>query len=270
MPFGRDDLDLGEEGAIERVLEGMDFDVIVNAAALTNVDECERREDEAEAVNAIAPGRLAEAAKARGARMVQVSTDYVLDGEAPGLRVEGDGVAPLGVYARTKLAGEWAVLAVSPDFPVVRTSWIFGPDRPGFVEGILGRALREPRVEAIEDKEAAPTYSLDFAEHLEALLEHPGAGGVVHLCNAGACSWKEFGQAVLDFAAEAGLPLRARTVDGMAMDQMGSFVAKRPRHTAMATKVLEALTGRRPRPWREALAEYVVSDLAGRCRKGRL
>ena len=269
VALDRTALDLRDEQQIEACLEGVAFDVLINPAALTSVDYCETHEEEARAVNGRAPGLLAEISARKGARFFQVSTDYVFDGRLPGLRREEDPVNPLGVYGMTKLEGERAVHAVSRSFLVLRTSWIFGPDRPSFVESLLKQALSESRVEAIEDKESAPTYSEDLGGWIEELLD-VGGEGVVHLCNAGACSWREYAQAAVEIAGNAGLPLRARAVEGLSIETMSSFVAPRPRYTAMATDKLAHLTDRRPRPWQTALKAYLEDYFVPRWREGSI
>ena len=140
----------------------------------------------------------------------------------------------------------------------VRASWVFGPDRPSFVDQILQRALENDTVAAIADKIAVPTYTLDAARLLRPFLEAvPGspisqpplfpsaasAGGVLHLCNGGACTWQQYGQFALDTAAAAGVPLRARTVAPQQMADLKAFIARRPRNTAMSTARLTSLPG---------------------------
>ncbi len=258
------DLDLADGEEIRRRLGGEEFEVLLNPAALTNVDYCEDHEAEAFAVNAQAPGLLAEICREKAARMIHISTDYVFDGRDEGPRRESDPPNPLGVYGRSKLAGEEAVLGVSGEILVVRTSWVFGPDRPSFIDYILESALEKERVEAIEDKWSTPTYAPEFAELLRPLLGAGSAGGILHLSNRGRCSWREYGQVALDCAAGLGFPLKAREVEGIAMEDLERFVAVRPRHTAMSTERYTKLTGTRPRGWEEAVAAFVADDFAPR------
>ncbi|MES2707114.1 MAG: dTDP-4-dehydrorhamnose reductase [Verrucomicrobiota bacterium] len=257
IAWDRKAMDLKEP---ERILDhfgAVQFDAVIHCAALTAVDYCEQHPDEARAVNTEAPALMAKICRERGARLIHVSTDYVYDGRTPGLRVETDPTAPLGVYAASKRAAEEAVLAASADFLVARTSWVFGPDRASFADTVLDRARREADGGAIADKWGTPSYSHDAAALLEALLLNPDATGIVNLCNAGACSWLEYGQACLDLAAEAGIPLKCRTLKPLRLAEMSAFTAPRPVHTAMDTTRLATLTGLRVRPWREALAEYI-------------
>lgn len=254
--LGRADLDLANPGAVEATLRATEFDVLLTPAALTNVDYCEAHPDEAMAVNARAPGLMAAAAAEKGARMIHFSTDYVFDGRDSAPRGEADVVNPLGAYGRSKAAGEAAVLAVDDEFLVARVSWIFGPDRPSFLDSIIRRAMVEDEVSAIADKFSTPSYSHDLVAMVEVLLERASTGGLLHLCNAGECSWQRYGQVGLDAAAAAGVPLRARQVDAMALADM-NFAAPRPQHTAMSPARYAAISGAAPRPWEESVGEYV-------------
>lgn len=253
-------LPLNELEAIEGRLWAVDFNVLVNCAALTNVDYCEGHRDEAFLLNATAPERLAQICEKRGARCIHISTDYVFDGAAKRPYTESDAASPISVYGESKLAGERAVLAMSPRNWSVRVSWVFGPDRASFVDQVVARALKEEVVEAVADKWATPTYTVDAARLLRPFLAGLNGGGVLHLSNGGVCSWQEYGQWALDCAVEAGLPLKARRVGALAMADLKAFVAKRPPFSAMNTSKLRGLTGQEVRGWKEAVREYVLGQ----------
>lgn len=257
IAWDRKAMDLRVPERIDDHFRAVLFDVVIHCAAVTSVDYCEQHPDEARAVNTKAPERIAQLCAERGARLIHLSTDYVYDGTHPGLRVESDVTAPLGVYAQTKLAAEQAVLSVCPHFLVARTSWVFGPDRESFADMILKRAAKEKNCGAIADKWSNPSYSHDLAALLEALALNPAATGTVNLCNAGSCSWLEYGQACLDIAEEAGIPLKTRTLRPLQLAEMPGFLSPRPVHTAMDTTRLADLARLRIRPWREALTEYI-------------
>ena len=257
IAWDRKAMDLRSPGQIEDHFGALAFDAVIHCAAVTSVDYCEQHPEEALAVNTDATARIARLCRERGARLVHVSTDYVYDGRSPGLRTESDPCAPLGAYARTKHAAELAVLEADARFVVARASWIFGPDRPGFVDSIIERAGKDSACGAIADKWSNPSYSLDLAENLEALVLNPAAAGPVNLCNAGACTWLEYGQAALDLAHAAGVPLKCRTLAPQRCADMPGFLSPRPIHTAMDTTRLAALTGKPVRPWQEALADYI-------------
>lgn len=255
--FPRASLDIGDSAKIREVLGAADFDVLVNCAAQTNVDRCEKDADEAFLLNEKAVGMMAQVASEKKARCVHISTDYVFDGEKTTPYTEEDEARPISIYGASKLGGEKQLLAVSEEHLAVRVSWVFGPDRPSFVDQVLQRALEQEAVAAIADKVAVPTYTLDASRLLRPLLEPGSARGVIHLCNAGSCTWQEYGQFALDCAMQAGVPLQGRIVAPQKMVDLKAFIARRPVYTAMSTKKLATVTGLTPRPWQEAVEEYV-------------
>ena len=258
--FARADLDIGDDGKMQAALAG--FDVLVNCAALTNVDLCETEPELAHRINAHAVKTLAEIASANGARVIHISTDYVFDGAKQTPYVEEDAAEPISVYGASKRAGEVALLGVSDKHLAVRVSWVFGPDRASFIDGILKRALEHDHAEAIADKIAVPTYTLDAAHLLRPFLADIPAGGLLHLCNGGACTWQEYGQHAIDCAVAAGVSMKARTVAPLKMADLKAFIARRPPNTAMSTEKLARLSGAVPRPWEVAVEEYVRAHWA--------
>ena len=262
--LSRSELDLADADQLRNRLGGMQFDVLVNCAAQTNVDRCETNAEEAFAINRDAVRVLAEICSARGARCIHISTDYVFDGEKTTPYVEEDPARPISQYGASKHEGEEVLLAVDPAHLAVRVSWVFGPDRPSFVDQVVQRALTNETAEAIGDKWAVPTYTLDVAELLRPFLRAKREGGLLHLCNGGSCTWQEYGQFALDCAASAGLPLQARTVGPLKMAELKAFIARRPVHTVMSTAKLTRITGAQPRSWQEAVQEYVATHLVPR------
>lgn len=259
--FDRGSLDLADGDRLREVLNATAFDALINPAAMTSVDQCQEQSELAWAVNAEAPKIMANVCREKGVRFVHVSTDYVFDGRAPGLRKEDDPCNPLGIYGETKRAGEVGVLEADSSALVVRTSWVFGPERPAFPDSIVQRALVGERVEAIADKWSAPTYADDFARYLEPLLEPGSAAGILHLCNSGSCNWQEYGQAALDCALAGGLPLKTQTVEPLLLEDMKQFAVPRPVHTAMDTAHFRDLGFGIPRPWQDALSEYLENEI---------
>jgi dTDP-4-dehydrorhamnose reductase len=136
---------------------------------------------------------------------------------------------------------------------------VFGPDRPSFIDQILKRAKESPELSAIADKWAVPTYTLDAARWLRPLLGPIPVPGVIHLCNGGSCTWQEYGQFAVDCLAQRGVPLRGRAVAPLKLAEMKAFIAERPVYTVMSNAKLASLIGETPRPWKEAVAEYVSS-----------
>ncbi len=259
--FARSELDLGQLDRLRSVLQARDFDVLINCAAQTNVDRCEKERAEAFALNAEAPGVLAEICAEKSARLIHISTDYVFDGEKREPYVEEDEAKPISVYGESKLEGERRVLAAEGKHVVARVSWVFGPDRPSFIDWVIEQARTKKGVAAVADKFSTPTYTLDLAEMLPPLWDPATTGGIFHLSNRGQCSWREYGQWALDCCERKGIPLRTRTLGGLLLCEMKQFVARRPVYSALATDRYDRLTGRKPRPWQEAVRDYVKHSL---------
>ena len=190
--------------------------------------------------------------------MVHVSTDYVFDGNTHRPLSESDEPCPSNEYGRTKLEGERLVLAAAPDALVARVSWLFGLDKDSFPDRIIKTALTSDHVDAVSDKWSSPTYAEDLAAWLEPMVTREvECSGVLHLCNSGWASWQEYGQEALAIALRSGLPLIAREVAPFSMEGFAEFKAVRPPFTVLATDRFESITGRKPRPWQDALADYV-------------
>jgi dTDP-4-dehydrorhamnose reductase len=257
LGFTRAQLDITDPAALEAALGPLDFDVLVNCAAQTNVDRCETQPDEAYAINRDAVRNIARICSAKGARCLHISTDYVFEGLQRIPYIEEDQAVPISVYGESKRAGELALFDIDPAHLAVRVSWVFGPDRPSFIDQILQKAKTSEKVEAIGDKWAVPTYTLDIAQLLQPFLRERREGGLLHVCNTGECTWQEYGQYALDCAREGGVPLRTHYVDALKMADLKAFIAKRPVYTVMSTSRLAGLTGVAPRPWQEAVREYV-------------
>src|ERR1700730_11715478 len=164
--FNHAQLDLSDLGKIRETLSRNDFDVLVNAAAFTNVDLSEKEKDQAFRVNAEAPRVLAKICREKNAQLIHFSTDYVFSGEKRDPYVEEDEARPISVYGQSKLEGEKAVLDVSDSHLVIRVSWVFGPDRPSFLDQMIARARETESVAAVADKFSAPTYTRDIADML--------------------------------------------------------------------------------------------------------
>ena len=228
-------------------------DVVVNCAALTNVDDAESDPVGAHAINAVGPANLADACARVGARLVHLSTDYVFSGDDARPYEVGDRTGPLSVYGRSKLDGELAVHAVLPDAHVVRTSWVYtGGGGTDFVAVMRRLASTDRVIDVVDDQTGSPTYAKDL---VAALLQIAGGGvdaPVLHVTNAGSASRFEQARAVFE---EVGAdPDRVRPVGTAAVPRP----ARRPVFSAlsMADSVRAGLTPLRP--WREALAEAVA------------
>ena len=259
----RSDLDLTAPESIRSALEGLDFDRLILPAAMTAVDPCETDPETAFAINAAAPKLVAEICAAKGAHMTYVSTDFVFDGAKPDAYDEDDAAEPISVYGASKLKGETNVLEADPGHLVVRVSWLYGPGKPAFPEWIVGKACAETEIALPGDKTGSPTSSVDVADWIAALIldpARPPAAGIYHLCNSGSCTWRDWGQACIDLAREAGVPVIAETIAANTLADIPAFLAPRPANSVMSNAKLAAFTGVEPRPWRQALREHFVES----------
>ena len=246
--LGREDLDVTDRDAVFAAVEG--HDVVVNAAAYTAVDAAETDEEAAMAVNGTAPGLLGEATAAHGARLVQVSTDYVFDGRATTPYAEDAPLAPVSAYGRTKAEGERAARAANPDGTlVVRTAWLYGRHGGNFATTMLKLARSRDTLSVVSDQVGQPTWTHDLAAQIVAMLDADAPAGVYHGTASGQASWFDFAQAVFRLA---GLdPDRITPTDS------STFVRPAPRpdysvlgHDGWARAGLAPL-----RPWHDALVE---------------
>src|SRR5713226_4207210 len=209
IAFNHAHLDLANPNQVRGKLSPLDFDILINAAAFTNVDLCESQPEQAFAINAEAPRLFGEICSEKKAKLIHFSTDYVFGGEKRQPYVETDRAKPISVYGESKRAGEKNVLALQDRHLVVRVSWVFGPDRPSFIDAVIKRAGENDHVDAIADKFSTPTYTSDIAQMLPQFFDVDVQGGLLHFANAGECSWQEYAQFALDSCHSLGIPLKA-------------------------------------------------------------
>ncbi|UNX55760.1 dTDP-4-dehydrorhamnose reductase [Georgenia sp. TF02-10] len=205
----REDLDVTDPAAVPAAVR--DVDVVVNCAAWTAVDDAEAQEPDAFTLNAVAPQLLARAAAAAGARMVQVSTDYVFDGHAAAPYPEDASLAPASAYGRTKAAGEWSVRAEAPDHLIVRTAWLYGAHGPCFPRTMARLAGEREELTVVADQVGQPTWTVDVADLLVRLVEAAAPAGTYHATSAGQVSWHGFAQAVVASAGKDPAMVRETT-----------------------------------------------------------
>lgn len=250
--------DIADPDEAERQLARHRPDALVNGAAFTDVDACETRRDEAFRANAQGPGVLARAAARAGIPFLHLSTDYVFDGAGKVPYAVDHPTAPLSAYGESKLEGERAVRAAGGCWILLRTAWVYGPWGRSFPATILRLAREQGRLRVVDDQVGSPTYTEDLAGAILTLLER-GAQGVVHFTNAGEVSWHGFARAVLE---GSGLDVPLEAVPGSAFPRP----ARRPAYSVLSTERYTSLTGRTPRPWAQALADFLRHPEAPRVR----
>ena len=199
--LGRDQLDLANTDQIRTQIRAHQPDLIINAAAHTAVDLAESEPDAAFAINAIAPGILAEEAKALGIPLIHYSTDYVFDGSKPAPYTETDTPNPLGVYGQSKLDGERAIVAVGGEYLILRTSWVYSNHGKNFLLTMQRLLQEKPHMRIVADQIGAPTWAGTIAASTRALIERwqageAGAWGIYHLTAQGETSWFGFAEAI--------------------------------------------------------------------------
>jgi dTDP-4-dehydrorhamnose reductase len=209
--MNRAGLDVTDTAAVTDAIARARPDVVVNCAAWTAVDAAEASEEQALAVNAGGAARLAAGCAAAGARMVQVSTDYVFAGQAGRPYAEDDVPAPRTAYGRTKLAGERAVLGRLPGSGyVVRTAWLYGAHGPNFVRTMIKLEDQRPSVNVVDDQHGQPTWTADVAGQIIALIQNTAPPGIYHATSSGQTTW--FGLAREIFSLLGADPARVRPI----------------------------------------------------------
>lgn len=258
--LSRAEADLSDPAACAAKVRAARPDIVVIAAAHTAVDLAESETDLARAINATTPGAIAAAAAEVGAAVINVSTDYVFDGEGGAPYPETAPTNPLNAYGRTKLEGEAAVAAANPRALSIRTSWVVSPHGKNFVKTMLRVAAAGNPLKVVDDQSGRPTSAADLAGFILAVAPKLAAAkagdplfGVVHFANSGEVTWRDFAieifaQALGDKAPEVG---GQKTADYVTP-------ARRPLRATMDLSRLEQVYGVTPRHWKEALADIVA------------
>jgi len=259
-------IDLEDADAIGRIIAVETWSAVINAAGYTNVDRAESEETAAFAVNAMAAACLAAETGIRRIPMIQISTDYVFDGQKGALYVEDDVAAPLNAYGRSKLAGENAVRAGNRQHIILRTAWVYSPYGKNFVRTILRLAQERDRLTVVADQRGSPTAARDIAKACLDVALACAAGperapyGVYHLAGAGEASWFEFATAIVEAAADR-LHRVPQVVPIRTIDY--PTPALRPADTRLDCTAIVRGFGITLQPWRCALAETVDRVLIG-------
>jgi len=253
-PVGLDlpEIDITDADATEAAVRGVAPDAVVNCAAWTDVDGAEAQEELAARVNAEGAGNVAAAAAAAGALAIQISTDYSFDGTATEPYTESSPTKAIGAYGRTKLAGELAVAeAATPDFAIVRSSWLFGPHGKNFVDTILRAGAERGELSVVHDQVGCPTYTGHLATAIVEIAERR-LTGVLHVAGAGHCSWYELAVAALE---AAGVECKVSKTTAAAYGRP----APRPAFSVLVTERDDA-----PRlpAWQDGLAAHLSASRA--------
>jgi dTDP-4-dehydrorhamnose reductase len=247
------ELDIADRSALKKNFADHKPSLVLNCAAYTKVDLCEREKEKADAVNGHAVGHLASLCRAAGAPLVHVSTDFVFDGSLRRPYLPADAVNPLSAYGKSKLLGEQELQKNPPDrWLIVRTAWVYGLHGANFPRTMVQAAQAGKPLTVVNDQFGAPTFAPDLAKAILDLLDS-GASGIWHVTNSGQTSWYDFARATLE---EFAIPADITPISSADWTQKRPDSAPRPAFSVLDLQPLERQLGRPMRPWREALADY--------------
>jgi dTDP-4-dehydrorhamnose reductase len=249
-----DDFDITREKETMDAITGIRPDIIIHAAAYTDVDGCESHIDAALTVNERGTKNVAAACREQGAKMVYISTDYVFDGTKSGAYSEEDPTCPINTYGRSKLEGERWVRTLAAHYAIVRTAWLYGMGGKNFVKAILRLAGEQETLSVVNDQVGSPTYCVDLSQAIRVLLEK-GCRGIYHITNGGTCSWYEYAREILASSGLDNVPVYP--ISSHQLDR----AAKRPHNSVLGRRKFERETGHRMRSWREALRDYLKREV---------
>ena len=245
--MARQHLDIREASAVHEAVRG--FDVAINAAAYTNVDQAESDSEVAFAVNAGGAKNLAQATAKHGCRLIHLSTDYVFDGNASRPYSETDPTNPVSVYGKSKREGEIAVAEENPGSTIVRTSWLYGEYGSHFPRTIASLGKKLDVIEVVNDQTGQPTASRDVARMVGSLISAGLPSGVFHATNSGQTSWFHFAVSLFARAGWDANRIRPTTSENFVRP------AHRPSWSVLGHQRWETIGVNQPRHWSEALDE---------------
>jgi dTDP-4-dehydrorhamnose reductase len=258
LPLDRKAVDITKSAAVSAILDRETPDLAINLAAFTAVDRAESEPEAAWAVNCAGAAHIAAACDESATPLIHLSTDYVFDGRRAEPYREEDAVGPLGVYGRSKEAGERAVRAAAARHVILRTAWVFGAYGANFVKTMLRLAAQRPVLRVVADQRGCPTAAADIAAALIVIAEYiersEAKWGTYHFVGADAVSWHGFAEAIFDLAAPQ---LAARPqVEPISTDQYPT-PARRPMNSVLDCRKIAEAFGIRPPPWRVGLASVI-------------
>lgn len=244
-----DDLDITNLELVKNKINDLKPDVVINCAAATNVDGCESNEDFAFKVNSIGPRNLAIACEKIGAKLVQVSTDYVFSGVGNKPLTEYDLTAPYGVYGKTKLLGEDYVREFSSKYFIVRTAWLYGYVGHNFVYTMRRLGKEKDMITVVNDQRGNPTHANDLAYHILKLIQTEEYG-IYHCTGKGECTWYDFAKMIIELSGEK-CEVKPCTSEEY------KTPAKRPEYSSLDNMMLRNTIGDEMRDWQDAIKSFI-------------
>lgn len=265
----KEEIDIVSTRDCKKAINEITPEIVINAAAYTNVDGCETAREDCFAVNAEAVKNISEACRDKKIRIIHFSTDYVFDGTARQPYKEDHQCNPINVYGESKLAGEKYLQSLSDNYVLIRTSWLYGVKGKNFVQAILEKAkaknyindtmekaktksTKPSTIEVVDDQVGSPTYTKDLAAAVDLLIEQR-AKGIFHVTNRGNCNWYQFAVRILQEACFDNIqvkPIKTTELQRPAM---------RPAYSILSNQKFIQVTGKTLQPWQLALQEYLQS-----------
>lgn len=250
--FGVEDLDITDQQDVMDKLTDLQPEIIINAAAYTDVDGAQNNQEAAFAVNALAVGYLAQACKNIGAILIHFSTDSVFDGKNENGYKETDSINPINVYGKSKAEGEQLMQEKCDDYYLIRTSWLYGhapqagkPRGLNFVATMLKLAQEKDELNVVNDQFGKPTFTKDLAKETRRILENQEPFGIYHIVNDGVCTWYDFAKEIFEIK---GVDIKVNPISSAEYPML----TPRPKYSVLINTKLEPL-----RSWQEALKEYL-------------
>lgn len=243
-------LDITDLAAVRSAIAQLQPDAVINTAAYTNVDQAESDEEVAYRINALGTWNLALACQEADIPLMHVSTDYVFDGKKGSAYDEYDTTNPVGVYGRSKRAGEMHIERVCPKHYIVRTAWLYGNEGKNFVETILKAAAERPELKVVNDQWGCPTWTVDLARVMVELLE-TGRYGTYHATGQGECTWMDFAREIVRLGGLS-TPVHPQTTEEL------NRPAPRPAYSVLVNRNLSMAGIKLPRQWEDALTAYIA------------
>lgn len=250
-----EDFDITDEAETIRGIKKIFPKLVINTAAFTDVDACEKEREVAFKVNRVGARNVAAGCYKVNARFIHISTDYVFNGEKKEPYKEDDEPGPVNVYGQSKLEGEQEISRLqTSDFRlqtlIIRTSWLYGKNGRNFVDTILRLANEKDEIRVVDDQTGSPTYTVDLSESIERLIDSDAAG-IVHCSNSGECSWYDFAKEII----------RIKGIKGVNVIPIESGEMKRPAtrpsYSVLSNEKCYKLTGHRIRRWEDGLRDYL-------------
>ena len=265
IAVGREQIDLSQPDSLRQLLQEIQPQLIINAAAYTAVDKAESEPELAQAINSTAPGIIAHVAQQLGAFLIHISTDYVFDGQQSFPYRETDKTNPLGIYGQTKLAGESAIRQNCQQHLIIRTAWVYGSyGKSNFVKTMLRLGAEREEIRVVADQIGSPTWARDLALAIAHILPQltPEIAGTYHYTNSGVASWYDFAQAIFEEAEAIEFPLKIQRLIPITTADYPT-PAQRPAYSVLACEKISKVLGTARPHWRLALrqmlAEYTLN-----------